>query len=233
MTGTFYLIPSNISESPAEHVIPPYNIEVVLGLKYFFVENIRSARRFLAKCGVPTPFEGIEFITVNKRTSKAEKQELMTILLTGNDAGFISEAGCPAIADPGPDIALLCHDQGITVKPLVGPSSILLALIASGLNGQSFTFHGYLPIKEGERIKAIKAIENESRTRGRSQIFMETPYRNMALLGDILKVCSPSTKLCIASGLTGENEKILTLTIADWRGMKWDIHKVPAIFVIC
>ena len=158
-TGTLYLIPTNLSSAPMEHVIPSYNLSVVQSLSYFFVENRKSARHFLKACGVPTPFDNIEFRLLNKQTSLTEEFEILEPLFNGHDMGLLSEAGLPGIADPGSELVNVCHQNGISVKPLTGPSSIYLALMGSGLNGQSFTFHGYLPVKSNERQKQLKDLD--------------------------------------------------------------------------
>lgn len=230
--GCLYLIPNLIADTGTGTVMPPYNHEVILNIKYFLVENPKPARRFLKKCGIPTPFKGITFHTVNKHTPPGDKQMMLSPLEKGTDVGFLSDAGYPAIADPGKDLAWLAHQNGFLVKPLVGPSSILLALSGSGLNGQQFTFHGYLPVKKKERIQRIRDLEKNARKNGYTQVFMETPYRNRYLLEDIIASCSTKTRLCVACDLTSPEEEIHTYPIAVWKKIRLNLHKRQAIFLI-
>lgn len=225
------MLPCPIGEGPVLDVLPAANLETMRGLDYFIVENVRTARRFLSKAGIRP--EALEFAELNEHTSAAEVEQLIKPLLEGRNAGMLSEAGVPGVADPGAEAAALCHRHGVRVVPLVGPSSILLALMASGLNGQSFAFNGYLPVKQPERVAAIRALERRAQTERQSQIFIETPYRNGRMLDDLLSVCRPATRLCVAASLTEPQEFVRTLTIAEWRtARRPSIDKCPAIFII-
>ena len=210
----------------------PSVIEELVQLDHFIVENLRSARRFLKKCGYSKNFDDVTFFELNNRTKDSEYASMIQPLKNGIDMGLISEAGVPAVADPGSEIVLLAHQHQIRIRPLVGPSSILLALMASGLNGQGFTFNGYLPRKENDRIKALKQLEFLSKKTGFTQIFMDTPYRNIALLENIVENLSPYTKLCIAVNLTMPDEKILTQDVEKWRKSNISLDKKPAMFLI-
>jgi 16S rRNA (cytidine1402-2'-O)-methyltransferase len=224
-----YLIPTFLNEE-AVHTIPLYIIDAVKNCQVFFVENVRTARRYLKKAWKEMVIDNYEWnvMTDDLKTSDAFKQKIKE----GKNIGIISEAGCPGVADPGQRLVALAHEMNAEVKPLVGPNSILLALMASGMNGQQFQFAGYLPVKEPERIKVIKKLETESKTKNCTQIFIETPYRNNQLVESILKACNPSTKFCIAVDLTSINESIHTMTIGQWKKNKPDIHKHPAIFLL-
>jgi 16S rRNA (cytidine1402-2'-O)-methyltransferase len=236
-----YLIPSQLDETGFV-AIPAYVTDAVKDCQVFFVENERSARRFLKQLwkvflpGQEIVIDDYEWYSVpgpltGPDTSDAEKIFKQKIK-EGKTIGIISEAGCPGIADPGQQLVSIAHEMNAAVKPLAGPSSILLALMASGMNGQQFRFAGYLPIKQPDRNKAIKELENESAKRNCTQIFIETPYRNNQLLETLLAVCSADTKLCIATNITGEQEYIKTMRIADWKKNKKDLHKQPAIFLL-
>ena len=230
-TGTLYLIPTTMSETGISRVIPQYNVAIIKQLKHFIVEEIKTARRFIKACDVPTAIDDMTFFELNEHTQLDSIDHMLEPLLHGFDMGVISEAGCPAIADPGADIVALAHRKNITVVPLVGPSSILLALMASGMNGQNFTFVGYLPLKD-ERKKALKQLEQISKQKKQTQIFIEAPYRNQKFLEEILQVCLPETKLCIAMNITGSDEFIVTKTIRDWKKSCPDINKKPTIFLL-
>ncbi len=227
-----YLIPNVLSEADWQLVLPVEIKKVCLTLKYFIVENERTARRFLKSLDQSIDINELTFYELNKRTSDAEKQKSITPLIKGNDMGILSEAGCPGVADPGADIVKLAHKKNIQVVPLVGPSSILLALMASGMNGQSFTFNGYLPVKPTERAKKIKLFEKKARFEDQTQIFIETPYRNNQLLKDFVNICNESTQICVACDLTDENEYIKTKSISEWKKQLPDLHKRPAIFLL-
>ena len=224
-TGTLFLIPTPLAESGLERVQPPYNKKLIQSLPLFFVEHKKTARKFLKACEIPPPFESIEFRILDKKTALQNDFEVLEPFFTGRDAGIISEAGIPGIADPGAELVRLCHQNGIPVKPLTGPSSVFLALTGSGLNGQLFTFHGYLSVKSNERQKQLKNLEKASENTGYTQIFMETPYRNDQLLAAILKACKSDTLLCIACDLTAGSEEILTLPVSDWKAMDKHFHK--------
>ena len=233
--GVLYMIPCPISDSTAVYdVVPQANVRVIDGLDYFIVENIRSARRFLSKAGISRKIDDLEFVELNEHTVAGVAVEAMIKpILEGRSAGVISEAGVPGVADPGALVVEACHRKGVRVIPLVGPSSILLALMASGLNGQSFAFNGYLPVKPPERAKAIKNLERRAHQEHQSQIFIEAPYRNVKLTEQLLAVCAAETKLTIACDITSPEEIILTRSVAAWRKSTLpDIAKRPTIFII-
>jgi 16S rRNA (cytidine1402-2'-O)-methyltransferase len=225
-----YLVPSLLDEKGSA-ALPAYLLDAVKDCQVFFVENERTARRFLKGLWKEMVIDQYEWFTIHKA-----EQEVQTAfrqkLKEGKHVAILSEAGCPGIADPGQLLVGVAQEMNVTVKPLVGPSSLLLALMASGMNGQHFQFTGYLPIDNGDRIKAIKQLEAESQERNCTQIFIETPYRNNQLLETIIKSCKPSTRMCIAADLTGENEWIRTKTIADWKKEVPELHKRPVIFLL-
>ncbi len=227
-----YLIPNVLSEGDWQHVLPAQIHPILTNTKHFIVENIRTARRFMKQVNRDINIDDCTFFELNKRTTKAELPAFLKPIGQGFDVGVISEAGCPGVADPGADVVRIAHQKGIQVVPIVGPSSILLALMASGLNGQNFAFKGYLPVKPNERVKEIAALEKRIRNEKQTQIFIETPYRNNQLIGDLLKTCTPSTLLCIAANVTGENEFIATKSILDWKKKVPDLHKQPVIFLM-
>jgi len=229
--GTLYLIPSLMGSQDAS-LIPEAVKELTQRLRVYIVENAKSARHFLRDIGFQGDFNEIKMLELNKRTEPEEMYHFLDDADRGVDIGLISEAGAPAIADPGAEIVAFAHRKMIPVHPLPGPSSIMLALMASGLNGQHFCFQGYLPIDTKARQRTIKRLEQESSARNQSQIFMEAPYRNKALMADILKVCHDETKLCIAANLTMKNEMIRTRSIAEWRSRVPELHKKPAIFIL-
>jgi len=228
--GRVYLIPTFLDEENLQ-TIPPYILDAVKECHAFFVENERSARRYLKQLWKEIVIDNYEWHTIHKAEHEV-KDIFKKLLQRGMTIGIISEAGCPAIADPGQLLVETAHNMGADVKPFVGPCSILLALMASGMNGQRFQFVGYLPIDTGERMKALKELENESAKKQCTQIFIETPYRNNQLTEVICKTLNPATRLCIAADLTGNNEFIKTKTIADWKKNMPDIHKRPAIFLL-
>lgn len=233
--GVLYMIPCPISDrTEAGDVLPAANRRVIDSLDYFIVENVRSARRFLSRAGIARRIDDLEFVELNEHTSAGEAVEAMVRpIAEGRSAGVISEAGVPGVADPGALVAEACHRRGIRVVPLVGPSSILMALMASGLNGQSFAFCGYLPVKPPERAKALKSLERRARAEGQSQIFIEAPYRNVKLLEQILAVCGPDTRLTVACDITSPDEMIVTRAVGAWRRTPMpDIAKRPTIFII-
>lgn len=233
--GVLYMIPCPISDATDVYdVTPASNRAIIDSLDYFIVENVRSARRFLSKAGISRKIEDLEFVELNEHTREGVAVEAMVRPIEqGRSAGVISEAGVPGVADPGAMVAAACHRRGIRVVPLVGPSSILMSIMASGLNGQSFAFNGYLPVKPPERGKAIKALERRAQAEHQSQIFIEAPYRNVKLVEQLLSVCSPATRLTIACDITSPEEIILTRTIEQWRKVALpDIAKRPTIFII-
>lgn len=232
MQTALYLIPVTLGETPIEQVLPAYNREVVLGIRHFIVENIRTARRFLKKTDRSIDIDTLNFYELNKHTSPDQVAEYLNPLLQGESVGVISEAGCPAIADPGADVVAIAQRKGLKVVPLVGPSSILMSLMGSGFNGQSFAFHGYLPIDGAERGRKLKQLEGRIYGEDQTQLFIETPYRNNKMLEDILRHCRPQTKLCVASNITCEDESIRTLTVAEWAKKRIELPKVPSIFLI-
>lgn len=228
-----YLIPCPLHEHASQDLSPAIK-EAVMQCQVFFVENERSARRFLKKLWREIDIDSLKWHLANKETVELPElqQAFQHEMKLGSTIGIISEAGCPGIADPGQQLVALAHRAGIAVKPLVGPSSITLALMASGLNGQQFSFHGYLPIDSAARIKAIRELEAASQKNKSTHLFIETPYRNNQLLESLLKTCRPGTLLCVAANLTGPDEFIATRTIRDWQKKLPELHKVPAIFLI-
>ena len=231
--GTLYLIPCTLGDTPAGQVLPQHVIDIARKLKYFVVEHPKTARQFLSALKPEQPIQSLHFATLNEHTAPGDLTELLTPLLAGEDAGILSEAGCPGIADPGADLVALAHRSGIRVIPLVGPSSILLALMASGLNGQCFVFHGYLPIDDAERKKAIAALETESAKHKQTQLFIETPYRNEKMFGALIAHCRPQTLLCVATDLTLPGEQIQTRTIAQWKSQPMpQLNKHPSLFLL-
>jgi 16S rRNA (cytidine1402-2'-O)-methyltransferase len=233
-TGTLYLIPTILADDTADQVISPQVKDTVRRLTYFIVENLRTARRYVKSICPELVIEQLQFVQVDKDATPVQVQaSLKPLLEQGIDAGIISEAGCPGIADPGAEVAKYAHQKGIRVVPFAGPSAILLSLMASGFNGQRFAFHGYLPIEKGPRLQALRNLEKEMLQRDQTQIFMETPYRNNKLLEDLLQNLSGGTRLCIAANITSpQHEFIQTKTIAEWKGKLPDIHKQPAVFLI-
>jgi 16S rRNA (cytidine1402-2'-O)-methyltransferase len=233
MSGTLYLIPCTLGDTPAGQVLPQHVIDIARKLKHFVVEQPRTARQFLSALKHEQPIQSLHFATLNEHTAAKELADLLAPLLAGEDVGIISEAGCPGIADPGADLVNLAHRSGIRVVPLVGPSSILLALMASGLNGQCFAFHGYLPIAEADRNKTIASLEAESARRNQTQMFIETPYRNEKMFGALLSHCRPQTLLCVASDITLPTEQIRTCTVAQWKSLPMpQLNKRPSLFLL-
>jgi 16S rRNA (cytidine1402-2'-O)-methyltransferase len=230
--GKLFMIPTVLAENTAHWVISPQVKEVIANTKIFLVENPRSARRYISSLKLGITIEELQFEVLDKDTPPEQVSRLMIPLLNGADIGVISEAGCPGIADPGALAVAYAHQKGIQVVPLSGPSSMFLALMGSGFSGQSFAFHGYLPIDKKERAVALKKLEQESVREKRAQLFMETPFRNNQLLADALASLSPQTKLCIAKNLTASDELIQTKTIADWKNHPLDLHKVPTVFIL-
>lgn len=232
MQASLFLIPVTIGDTDHSRVLPEYNREIILRIKHFIVENVRTARRFLKKAEPSLVIDNLTFYELNKHTSVEDVAGFLAPLAEGEHVGVISEAGCPAIADPGADIVAIAQRRGYPVVPLVGPSSILLSLMASGFNGQSFAFHGYLPIEASERMAAIKRLEGRIYSENQTQLFIETPYRGNKLVEDLIRTCRPSTKLCIASDITCDDEYIRTRPVKDWAGKVPDLSKKPTIFLI-
>ena len=230
--GKLYLLPTPIGDTPVYDVLPEYNRGIINSLEYFIVENTRSARRFLSRAGIGRPIDSLRFAELNEHTTPLEVSVLIAPLLEGTSAGVISEAGVPGVADPGADAVALAHKNGIEVCPLVGPSSIILALMASGLNGQSFAFNGYLPVKQPERSKAIRHFEQRARQERQSQLFIEAPYRNLKLFEDFLAVCAAETRLTVAADILQPDQLIRTAAIREWKGRTPDIQKRPTIFIL-
>jgi 16S rRNA (cytidine1402-2'-O)-methyltransferase len=226
-----FLIPTTLGNSRLENVLPTGNFDVIKKLKYFVVENLRSARRFLKSIDKEINIDDLTFFELNQHTDLQTVSSFVKFL-DSNDMGIISEAGCPCVADPGAVVVALAQEKGIIVVPLVGPSSILLSLMASGFNGQGFAFSGYLPIDKNARIQRLKTLENKVLTENQTQIFIETPYRNNQLFEDIVQNLKPTTKLCIASEITTANEFIKSSFISDWKKVKIDLHKKTVIFLI-
>ena len=230
--GKLYLIPSPLGDNKPAEVIPSAVLDLLKGLDTFVVEELRSARRYLSRAGLRGHIEALHLVTLNEHTTPAEVREMETLFQDGKDVGLITEAGLPAVADPGSALVELCHEKGIVVVPLVGPSSLMMALMASGLNGQSFAFCGYLPAKSDERKAAIKKIEKLSASARQTQIFIETPYRNDSLLADLLQICQPGTRLCIAADITLPSAFIKTMSVAKWKKENLTIGKRPCVFLI-
>ncbi|MDH4216251.1 MAG: SAM-dependent methyltransferase [Gallionella sp.] len=232
-SGTLYLIPCTLGDTPAAQVLPQHVIEIARKLQHFVVEQPKTARQFLSALKPEHPIQTLHFSSLNEHTGHGELAGLLAPLLAGQDVGLISEAGCPGIADPGADLVNLAHKHDVRVVPLVGPSSILLALMASGLNGQRFAFHGYLPIENEERKSTIMALETESMRRKQTQLFIETPYRNEKLFGALLAYCSPQTLLCVATDITLPDEQIQTHSIAQWKSLPApQLNKRPTLFLL-
>jgi 16S rRNA (cytidine1402-2'-O)-methyltransferase len=230
--GTLYLIPVPLAEDAAAQSFTPYLVNTINQLSEYIVENEKTARKFLKQAGLTIPQSQLVIYDYGKHQRNTDLKEFFTGLLAGKDTGLMSEAGCPGVADPGADIVAEAHKLGIKVVPLVGPSSILLALMASGFNGQSFTFHGYLPIDKEQRSKRIKELESQAERLSQTQLFIETPFRNDSLLAEILKSCKPATRLCIACNLTAANELVQTKTINEWKKQIPDLRKQPTIFLL-
>ncbi|MCP5248537.1 MAG: SAM-dependent methyltransferase [Candidatus Accumulibacter sp.] len=231
--GRLYLIPVPLGQTAVTLVLPQPVIARAQALGHFVAENARSARAFLKALPATLPLQQIEIAELNKHTATSTLPQLLAPLLAGHDVGLISEAGCPAVADPGATLVALAHQAAIEVVPMVGPSSILLALMASGLTGQGFAFHGYLPSDPRERERRLRELENESRQAQRTQIFIETPYRNRQMLESMLKACAPETRLCVASDLTLASERITTRPVSAWRRQPLpEINRRPTVFLL-
>jgi len=230
--GSIFLIPSTLGDTLPERVLPAYNFQLIQQLDVFIVEELRTARRFLRKCGYEKDFGTTTFHLLNEHTPENEIFTFLEQARAGTDTGLLSEAGCPAVADPGSTVIKLAHENGIRVVPLSGPSSIIMALMGSGFNGQNFTFHGYLPVKAPERIKKIREIERDLLRTGQTHIFIEAPYRNNHMIESILSACGSDTMLCVASNISLSDESIVTAPIARWRKMNFQPGKKPTVFLL-
>jgi 16S rRNA (cytidine1402-2'-O)-methyltransferase len=230
--GTLFLIPVPLAENATHKSYTPFLIDTINAIKSYIVENEKTARKFLKEAGLKTPQSELLIHDYGKHKRGNSLVPFFKELMLGENVGLMSEAGCPGVADPGADIVAEAHKRGIKVVPLVGPNSMIQAIMSSGFSGQSFAFHGYLPIDKAERTSKIKELENLSQKYRQTQLFMETPFRNNHLFEDVLKSCSPNTQLCIASNINGEEEFIKTLPIALWRKEKVDLHKKPTVFLI-
>jgi 16S rRNA (cytidine1402-2'-O)-methyltransferase len=233
MPGRLFLVPNLLGIVPPGNVLPVRTLEAARGLAHYVVENAKPARQFLKSIGPARALQEIAIAEIGDAPSTARCVELLEPARAGHDLGFLSDAGCPGIADPGAALVAAAHREGIGVIPLVGPSSILLALMASGMNGQEFAFHGYLPVRHDARAQAIRRLETESQSAGGAQLFIETPYRNVALVQSLIATCKPGTRLCVAADLTLDTESVTSLSIRDWRGRDFAAYtKRPAIFVL-
>lgn len=233
MTPALYLIPVTLGDTPIEKVLPSYNHDVIMQLRHFIVEDIRSARRFLRKVDREFPIDDSTFMEMGKHADVKRFSEYLEPLRRGESIGVISEAGCPAVADPGADVVAIAQRERLQVIPLVGPSSMILAVMSSGLGGQSFAFNGYLPVDPTDRTKRLKALESRAWNEGQTQLFIETPYRNLKMFQSLVATLRPQTRMCIAAGITTDDEWIHTLTIEKWKKQQLpDLSKIPAIFLI-
>jgi len=232
LKGKLYLIPTTLGENNPDDVLPQTVKRAIDFIGTYIVENEKTARKFIKAIHPEKVQAELKISLLNKRTEATEHKAMLAPCLNGENIGLMSEAGCPGVADPGAVIVKLAHENGIQVVPLVGPSSILLAMMASGMNGQSFAFNGYLPIDKGEKKSALKSFENLSNSKNQSQIFIETPYRNNKLMEDLVQTLQPNTHLCIAADITLPTEYIKTLRVADWKKTKVDLHNRPTIFII-
>jgi 16S rRNA (cytidine1402-2'-O)-methyltransferase len=230
--GRLYLIPVSLGEDAPLTLIPEETRKIASRLRSFIAEEPKNARRFLKSLGLATPLQEIEFLSLNEHTPSENLPRLILPLLEGKSMGLMSDAGCPAVADPGAELVRLAHEHGVTVVPLPGPSAILLALMASGLNGQRFAFRGYLPAEKASRMAKIRELERDSKARDETEIFIETPYRNQHLFESLLETCRQQTRLCVALDLTLETEFIRTITIAEWSAKPPELGKRPAVFLL-
>ena len=242
LVSAVYLIPVTLGDTSIEQVLPAYNREVILGIKHYIVENIRSARRFLKKVEQSINIDDLTFYELNQHTDRTNIERYLDPIKQGLPVGIISEAGCPAVADPGADVVAIAQRKNIKVVPLVGPSSVIMSVMGSGFNGQSFAFHGYLPIDDNQRVARIKQLENRVYSEDQTQLFIETPYRNGKMMMTLLSVLRPQTRICLAADITCADEKIVTRSVAEWRKripqgaseevIGKEVPRVPAIFLI-
>lgn len=232
METALYLIPVTLGDTPISQVLPAYNHDIIMNIRHFVVENVRSARRFLRQVDRDFPIDDSTFYEMGKH-AQGDFSTYLKPLQQGMPVGVISEAGCPAVADPGADVVAIAQQKGFRVIPLVGPSSMIMAVMASGLNGQSFAFNGYLPVDESERAKKLKALESRAWNESQTQLLIETPYRNRKMFEAILHTLRPQTRLCVAAGITTADEYIHTHSIQDWKRIQLpDLSKIPTIFLI-
>jgi 16S rRNA (cytidine1402-2'-O)-methyltransferase len=230
--GTLYLIPAPLGDAPLDTVLPEHTRHVAAGLDIFVVENAKTARQILKLIGTAKPLQELTLLTLNEHTRANELDALLQPLLSGKDVGLLSEAGCPAVADPGADLVSLCHKRGVRVVPFTGPSSLLLALMASGLGGQRFAFHGYLPVEKSARAQKLRELEKQSRQLDQTQLFIEAPYRNDKLLADMAETLAPETLVCVACDLTLPTESVATRPVSDWKGKLPELDRRPTVFLI-
>lgn len=242
LSPALYLIPVTLGDTPIDQVLPPYNATVISGIKHFIVENVRSARRFLKKVDASIEIDSLTFSELNQHTDRNQISSYLAPLRKGEPVGVISEAGCPAVADPGADVVAIAQSEGLRVVPLVGPSSMIMSVMAAGFNGQSFAFHGYLPIDEGQRAQKLKQLESRAYNEDQTQLFIETPYRNLRLMQTLLQVLRPATRICLAADITCPDESIHTHTVKQWKKLLAEattdearqalVPRCPAIFLI-
>lgn len=242
LESALYLIPVTLGDTPIQQVLPSYNREVIIGIKHFIVENIRSARRFLKKVESTIDIDTLTFYELNQHTNRNTVSSYLEPLRKGAPMGVISEAGCPAVADPGADVVAIAQRENLRVVPLVGPSSMIMSVMASGFNGQSFAFHGYLPIDEGQKVQRLKQLESRVYSEDQTQLFIETPYRNMKMMQTLLQVLRPQTRICLAANITCSDESIHTRSVAEWKKLlnaakteadqQQLVPRCPAIFLI-
>ena len=230
--GKIYMIPNTLGGESTKDIIPQEVADKAISLRAFAVEDLKSARRLLRKIDREFPIDKCEFYLLNKRTPIEDLHKMLKVISRGDDLGVISEAGCPGVADPGAELVALAQQRDIEIVPLVGPTSIILALMASGFSGQTFTFHGYLPKERKERIRKLKDFEGDARRSGYTHIFMDTPFRNMNVLDDLMKELADTTMLCIASNITLQYETIKTMSIKEWKTKEFDLSKSPTMFLI-
>ncbi len=227
-----YLLPSTMSDAPVETVLPAANIELIRSLRYFVVENVRSARRFLKRCDRDINIDGLTFTTLDEHTPPEEIPAMLAPMERGESIGVISEAGCPAVADPGAELVAVAQQRGYEVIPMVGPSSIIMSLMASGFNGQTFAFNGYLPHDSKTRAAKLREMERRIHTEHQTQIFIETPYRNNRLIAELTSSLPSGMKLCVAADITGPSQSVTTLPLSIWAKRKYDYDKIPSIFLL-
>lgn len=232
LAPALYLIPSAMSDGPVADVIPAGNLRIIRGIRHFVVENVRTARRFLKRCDRDIDIDSLEFVTLDEHTAPADVEPMLSPLLEGKPVGVISEAGCPAVADPGSDLVAAAQRKGLEVVPLVGPSSILMSLMASGFNGQSFAFSGYLPYDDKARVARLREMERRIVNERQTQIFIETPYRNNRLIEELCRILPPGMLLCVASDITGPSQSIITRPLAWWKKSGRRLDKIPTIFLL-